>query len=86
MIAVSAFILMAQAAPPCAAPEASRLGGGALLVRPIGTNEPAPFIWLGPSTHVVTRSMEIEQTGATTGTPEADPPSQQCEADEIPII
>ena len=86
MIAVSALILLAEATTPCTAPDRSRLGGGALLVRPITTFEPAPFQFLGPATQIVTRSKGIQQTGAMTGAPEADRRTEQCEAVVISIV
>ncbi len=86
MIAATALILLAEAATACTVPGAARLGGDALLVRPIGTREPAPFIRLGPATRIVTRSMEIQQISATTGTAEASPRTQQCAAVVIPIV
>ena len=86
MIAASALILLAEAVTPCAAPGMPRLGGGALLVRPITTEGPVPFIRLGPATHIVTRSTDIQQIGARTGEPEADPSPQQCEPVAIPLV
>ena len=86
MIAASALILLAQAANPCTAPGRPLRGSGALLVRPIATFEPAPFQWLGPATQIVTRPKGIQQTGATTGAPEATTRMEQCEAVVIPIV
>ena len=82
MIAATALLMMAEAATACPPP---RLGGDAMLVRPVGTFDPLPFLRLGPVESVVERPTEIQQTGAETKPekPDGDPPADQCEA--VPI-
>lgn len=81
MSAAIALILLAEAASSCAPAGAARLGGGAVLVRPVGTFAPAPFERLGPAASVVAKSQGIRQTGAPSEAeePDADPPAEQCE-------
>lgn len=91
MIIATALILLAEAAATCPAPGAARLGGGAILIRPVGTFEPLPFEPLGPAPSVVTRPTDIQHTAAPAneadgGDPEQDQPATQCAAVEIPII
>ena len=76
MIAATALLLMAEAASACA--PVTRLGGGALLVRPVGTFEALPFERLGPVESILSPPTEIQQTGA-----EAEVESDEAEA-ELP--
>jgi hypothetical protein len=88
MIAASALILLAEATS-CALPGSDRLGGDAMVVRPVGTFEPIPFQRLGPATSVQGDDGKIHQTGATPEAnqePDADRPAEQCEAVVIPIV
>ena len=87
MIAVTALILLAEAAVTCAPPGIGRLQGGAMLVRPVGTFEAVPFERLGPTTSVRKSPIDIQQTGAPTPAPkpEGNPPADQCEAVDFPI-
>jgi hypothetical protein len=88
MIAASALILLAEATASCALPGSERLGGDAMVVRPVGTFEPIPFERLGPATSVQSDDGKIHQTEATpeANQPDADRPAEQCEAVAIPII
>ena len=83
-----ALILSVEAAASCAA-GSSHLGGGAVLVRPVGTFEAAPFLELGPTTSIVTRPDAVQQVAAdeapeTEAGPE-DQPAEQCAAADWPI-
>ena len=82
MIAASTLLLLAETVvTPCTTAGTPRLGGGAVLVQPVGSFEALPFERLGPTTDVRTRSDDIQQTGAAG--PEDDPESdapEQCEA------
>ena len=82
MIAASTLLLLAEAVTPCTTAGTPRLGGGAVVVRPVGTFDAVPFERLGPTDSVVTRPAEIQQTAAGTGAeePEAEQPTEQCEA------
>jgi len=64
MIAALALIPLAEPAPVCAASGYGRLGGDAVIVRPVGTFEPVPFILLGPTTSILPDAEEIHQTSA----------------------
>jgi hypothetical protein len=87
MIAASALILLAQAAASCALPGSDRLGGDAMVVRPVGTFERVPFERLGPATDVRGDGGKIHQTQATAGAePDSGRPAEQCEAVAIPIV
>ena len=61
MIAASALILLAEAAASCALPGSDRLGGGATIVRPVGTFERIPFERLGPAASVHGDGGKIHQ-------------------------
>ena len=82
MIAASAMLLMVEALTPCTTAGLPRLGGGAVLVRPVTSLEPVPFLQLGPATNIRTRPNRIQQIGARAANeePNAATPSQQCEA------
>ena len=87
MIAASALILLAEATTSCALPGSDRLGGGATIVRPVGTFEHIPFERLGPATSVHGDGGKIRQTEATVGAePDSDRPAKQCEGVAIPIV
>jgi hypothetical protein len=80
---IAALILLAEATASCALPGSDRLGGDAMLVRPVGTFEPIPFERLGPATNVHGDGGKIHQTEATPDAnqePGADRPAEQCEA------
>lgn len=81
-----ALTLMAEAAAVCP-PGAHRLGGDAVLVRPVGTFEAAPFERLGPVESVVSRPTEIQQAAAETKAGEADGEAAEdpCEAAPVSI-
>ena len=82
MIAASAMLLLAQAVTPCTTAGMPRLGGGAVLVRPVTDPAPVPFLLLGPATSIRAKREGIQQTSATSPSPEPGPdqPAQQCEA------
>ena len=86
MIAAPVLILLAEATTACAPSGAYRLGGGATMIRPIGTFEPLPFEQLGPAPSVVTRPTEIQQTGAASPEPDADEPEAEQPAQQCEII
>jgi len=88
MITAAALILLADIAAPCATAENARLGGGAMLVRPVGTDGAAPLVELGPTLSVVTRPTEIQQVAApkTADKPNAEPAADQCPAASIHIV
>ena len=76
------MLFLAQTVTPCTAAGTPRLGGGAVLVRPVTSFEQAPFQLLGPATSIRTKRHGIQQTGATSTPPPPEPeqPDQQCEA------
>ena len=82
MIAVPAMLLVAEALTPCTTAGLPRLGGGAVLVRPVTSFAEVPFLLLGPATSIRGKREGIQQTGATSTPPElkTDRPGQQCEA------
>ena len=83
MSATFALILMAEAAVTC--PPASRLAGGAEIVRPVGTAEPLPLKQLGPA-EGIEKSRAIHQVEAKTrpdDRDDADMPVDPCEASLI---
>jgi len=81
----AALILLADAASPCAIADNARLGGGAMLVRPVGTDEAAPLVPLGPTVSVVTRATDIQQVAAKK--PDVDKVApEQCPAVTIHIV
>ena len=77
MIAASAMLFLAQAVTPCTTAGLPRLGGGAVLLRPVTSFEAVPFVQLGPATSIRTKRESIQQTGATAGAGETP---EQCEA------
>jgi hypothetical protein len=86
---IAALILLAQATASCALPGSDRLGGDAMVVRPVGTFEPMPFERLGPATDIRGDGGKIHQTQATPKAdkePDADRPAEQCEAAALPIV
>jgi hypothetical protein len=86
--AASTLLMLAEAVAACASPGGARLGGGAMVVRPVGTLEPMAVQPLGPTTSVVSRPTEIQQTGAAgkTDEPAAEEPAEQCEATPVEIV
>ena len=82
MIVASTLLLLAETVTPCTTAGTPRLGGGAVLVRPVGSFEALPFERLGPTSDVRTRPEDIQQTGAAgeDDEPEGDAPEEQCEA------
>lgn len=80
MIAASAMLVLAQALTPCTTAGLPRLGGGAVLVRPVGAGTPAPFLQLGPTTSVRARPEAIQQAGVAVDAPATGPAADQCEA------
>ena len=88
MSAAIALILLAEAATTCAPVGVSRLGGHAVLVRPVGTLDPVPFERLGPAPGIVTRPSDVQQVAAAPNDDEAegDSPARPCEMPAIPIV
>lgn len=84
----AAMILLADVAAPCATTENARLGGGAMIVRPVGTDGAAPLVQLGPTVSVMTTPTEIQQVGASNPADKADaePAADQCPAIAIHIV
>ena len=80
MIAASAMLFVAQAVTPCTTAGLPRLGGGAVLVRPVSGGAPMPFLQLGPTTSVRAKPDTIQQTGADQKLPDATESAHQCEA------
>ena len=82
MIVASTLLLLAEAVTPCTTAGTPRLGGGAVMIRPVGRFEALPFERLGPTSDVRTRPDGIQQTGASgqEAEPESDAPEQQCQA------
>lgn len=74
------MLFIAQAVVPCTTAGLPRLGGGAVLVRPVSGEALAPFLQLGPTTSVQAKPNAIQQTGAAHELPGAIDPAQQCEA------
>ena len=86
---IAAALMLADAAAPCAGADNARLGGGAMLIRPVGTDEAAPLVQLGPTVSVVAHPTEIEQVGAKKppASHEADKAAPgQCPAVTIHIV
>ena len=81
MIVASTLLLLAEAVTPCTTAGTPRLGGGAVIIRPVGNFEAVPFERMGPATSVV-KSGGIQQTGAAgqAREPESESSEQQCEA------
>jgi len=91
MISATGLILLAEAATACSPPGAGRLGGGAIMVRPVGTFDALPFEHLGPAPSVVSRPTDIQHTAveagqAKPGEDQKPQPADQCAPAEIPII
>jgi hypothetical protein len=87
MSAAFALMLLAEAVTTCPTSTAPRLGGGAALVREGGTVDSAPFERLGPTTSVVTRPVDIQQTHAEQAgdQPQDGEPAAQCTPVAFPI-
>ena len=89
MSAAIALILMAETSTTCAPVGASRLGGRATVVRPVGTLDPVPFERLGPAPGIVIKPSDMQRVaGATTVDEEqgGDAPADPCEGSGIPIV
>ena len=71
-----ALIALAEAAAACA--PAPRFAGGAVIVRPVGKADPAPFKRLGPSVGIE-KDKSVEQTSAPANREPSKPP-EPCEA------
>ena len=73
------LMLLAEAATACA-PGSGRLAGGAILVRPVGTSDPMPFLQLGPTESIVSRPDDIQQVAAPAEPEQADEavPVESC--------
>lgn len=82
MIALTPLLLMAQAVTPCTTAGTPRLGGGAVLVRPVGSFAARPFEQLGPAEDVRQKPRGVQQAGAADagGEPQGDASGQQCAA------
>ncbi len=82
MIAASAMLLFAQSVTPCTTAGTPRLGGGAVLVRPVTGFAAVPFLLLGPATSIRTKGEDIQQTSVTSTSPQSAPDraDRQCEA------
>jgi hypothetical protein len=82
MIAISTLLLLAETVTPCTTAGTPRLGGGAVLVRPVGSFEALPFERLGPTSDVREKPEGIQQAGAAALDDEAEgePAEEQCEA------
>jgi hypothetical protein len=81
MIVASTLLFLAEAVTPCTTTGTPRLGGGAVMVRPVGGVEALPFARLGPAKSV-RKQARIRQTGAEAQGEEPDgrPPEGQCAA------
>ena len=88
MSAAIALILLAETSTTCAPVGASRLGGRATFVRPVGTLDPMPFERLGPAPGIVTRPSDMQRVAGThkDDAPEGDSPADPCEVTGITII
>ncbi|MFL6735612.1 MAG: hypothetical protein ACJ8F4_00960 [Sphingomonas sp.] len=86
MSAVIAFMILAKASS-CAPERTVELPGGATIVRPVGTPDPAPFERLGPASGLP-KPVELERTGAHAEAidPRDEPPAQRCEVAPIQIV
>ena len=87
MSAALALILLIEAPAACAADVAPRLPGGATLVRPVGTLEPAPYQRLGPPIGLP-KSNALRRAGAghEAGKLSGKVPSAQCAAAPVRIL
>jgi hypothetical protein len=87
MSAAIVLILLAEAATSCAPARGIELPGGATIVRPVGTSQPAPFEPLGPAPGLP-KSDFIQQTSAA-GDPDGpgdEPAPQQCEVAPVQMV
>ena len=75
MIAAPLMLFVAQAVTPCTTAGLPRLGGGAVLVRPVTQFERVPFVALGPTT-----SIRVKRDGVQQVATPAEPPAAQCQA------
>ena len=87
MSAAIALLLLAETATTCAPVRTSRLGGHAVLVRPVGTFDAVPFERLGPSPGIVIKPSDMQRVAAmpTDGEPQGNPPPRPCETPGIAI-
>jgi hypothetical protein len=87
MSAAIALVLLAETTTTCAPGGASRLGGHAILVRPVGTFDPVPFERLGPAPAIVIKPSDMQWVAATPtdDEPERSPPAHPCEMPGIAI-
>lgn len=79
MIAFPIMLLAGQAITPCTTAGLPRLGGGAVLVRPVTSSSPVPFVALGPTTSIRVKRDGVTQVGASAD-PVAEALTPQCEA------
>jgi hypothetical protein len=88
MSAAIALILMAETSTTCAPVGASRLGGHATVVRPVGTLDSVPFERLGPAPGIVIKPSDMQRVAATPQDDEAHDhsPTDPCEGTGIPIV
>ena len=70
------MLFVAQAVVPCTTAGLPRLGGGAVLIRPVTDAEPVPFLPLGPTTSVRVKRESVQQVAA----PDEQSAPDQCEA------
>ncbi|HVU29706.1 MAG TPA: hypothetical protein VHE36_04830 [Sphingomicrobium sp.] len=87
MSAALALMLFAEAVSPCARARELKMPGGATIVRPVGTSDPAPFERLGPAPSLL-RPQIIHETGSSDDPPEMEmkPAPEQCVADPVEIV
>lgn len=87
MSAAIALLLLAETATTCAPVGTSRLGGHAVLVRPVGTFDAVPFERLGPAPGIVIKPSDMQRVAATPtdGEPQGNPPARPCETPGIAI-
>jgi hypothetical protein len=88
MSAAIVLVLLAETATTCAPVGASRLGGHAVLVRPVGTFDAVPFERLGPAPRIVIKPSDMQRVAATPGNGEAEgnSPVRACEMPGILIV
>jgi hypothetical protein len=87
MVLAFASLLLADAPAGCPAAGLIRFGGGAVVVRPVGSDELAPFVPLGPAPGLAERGDSIEQVGAAKpkNSPQPEQPVRTCPAVKLPI-
>ena len=87
MSAAIALILLADTATTCAPVGTSRLGGHAVLVRPVGTFDAVPFERLGPAPGIVIKPSDMQRVAATPtdDEPAGESPGRRCEIPGMPI-